>query len=112
MKIESLGTHLLHEKNIPFVIVIINSRIQTVDSIWSQYTDTYPSSELNRKKPNQELLAFCDANEILCFDLFRYFHEEPNQKSLYFKIDGHWNERGHLLAAQKIKGFLSKMVLH
>ena len=41
-------------------------------------------------------------------DLRPFFEEGGNPLQYYFRNDGHWNERGHLKAAEAVAGFLNQ----
>lgn len=100
--------HMLKRKKIPFLIVIINSRVQTVDEIWEQYSSKYRKYDLDRQRLNEELIKFCKKEKIYCLDLFDAFHSQNDQEVFYFKVDGHWNELGHELASYMIVDYFSE----
>jgi len=50
---------------------------------------------------------FCRSQQLLCLDLTSALkHRGMAGEKLYFSIDIHWNERGHLVVAQEIFKFL------
>jgi len=50
---------------------------------------------------------FCRSQQLLCLDLTSALRQQGmTGEKLYFPIDIHWNERGHLAVAQEIFKFL------
>lgn len=114
-KIEKIMAEIKQElagRNIPLVVVIINSRVQTVDTIWVQYKKKFSTYVLDRLNPNKKVLSLCRKNNIYCLDLYDAFAGQDKQDDYYFAIDGHWNEKGHQLAAEAIYDFLIQNGLH
>lgn len=56
---------------------------------------------------NGALVEFCKEENISVLDLLPEFREHAkNGEQLYFKIDGHWNAKGHKLAAELLNNKL------
>jgi len=62
----------------------------------------YKSEDIDIYKPNNLLKAYCKNRNIYCIDLLDAFRNtyQKTEKSLYFKIDPHFNTLGHELAAE------------
>jgi hypothetical protein len=53
--------------------------------------------------------SFCRFRQLLCLDLSSALrHLGLNGEKLYFPVDIHWNERGHLAVAQELFKFLGE----
>ena len=53
--------------------------------------------------------SFCRFRQLLCLDLSSALrHRGLNGEKLYFPVDIHWNERGHLAVAQELFKFLGE----
>lgn len=98
----------LDQRNIPLVVVLINGHIQTVDKIWEQYSKKFIDEQPNRIKPNEEIIELCNNYGIYVLDLYQAFVSRNNQGEYYFGRDGHWNEKGHRLAAEGIYDYLDE----
>lgn len=57
---------------------------------------------------HNKLVSLLNGLKMNVIDLRPYFEEGDNSFQYHFKNDGHWNERGHLKAAEVIANFLSK----
>ena len=57
------------------------------------------------KKPNRQLDALSRRYGLTMIDLYDDFKRASADRDLYLR-DSHWNEEGHLLAAQSLCGFL------
>lgn len=57
---------------------------------------------------HNKLVSLLKELKMNTIDLRPYFEEEGNPLQYHFKNDGHWNEKGHLKAAQIIAKLLSK----
>jgi hypothetical protein len=56
---------------------------------------------------NVTLSAFCEGAHIPFYDFLPGFRREPDGESMFFKVDGHWNAKGHAFAARKLTEFLT-----
>lgn len=59
-------------------------------------------------QPQTVLEEFCLGEEVYCLNLAQAFNEYGQKEPLYFDIDPHWNEKGHLLGSEEIFNFLKK----
>ena len=98
---------ILRLRGTEFVVMLIPSKVQVDDRIWGDY-DLFYGENAYRFNPQEEIMQFCNEKNIKCLDLLPDFIGKPE---LYFKIDGHWNERGHELAAMKLREYLIKKEL-
>ena len=64
-------------------------------------------------EPNRVMEEFCKTHGIPCLNLTSPFREKTETGvQLYFREDGHWNEKGHELGADLIYKFLvSKKII-
>lgn len=49
--------------------------------------------------PQKAIMELCIKKGIDCVDLLPAFLDKASNGDYYYKIDGHWNENGHELAA-------------
>lgn len=94
----------LDKNDVKLVVVVIHSKVQTVEPIWEQYENEYKVYDLNRTRISAETLGVCRENNIYCLDLYTPFLSEDGR--YFFEIDGHWNEKGHELGAKEIFKYL------
>ena len=93
------------ENNAKTLIVLIPSKLQIHDEFWEKIKRQYTLNDQNYKlsKPNDILVQFGSDNDISVLDMLPTFREHAkNGERLYFYKDGHWNEKGHKLAAELI----------
>lgn len=65
------------------------------------------AKEVDIDRPVRIIKDFCKKNYIPCLDLTSYFREKTEEGiQLYFREDGHWNKKGHALAAELVYRFL------
>jgi lysophospholipase L1-like esterase len=58
--------------------------------------------QLDWDRPARRLAALCDALGVPFLDLNPVFRSDPAPLSLFFPSNGHWNPRGHALAAEAV----------
>ncbi len=95
------------KSNATLIIVTVTTPIQVYDEEWKKILNEYPSLNekvYNLSKPNDLMRNFAEQNEIYFLDLLPSFKENP--KRLHWEKDGHWNDKGQLFAAEKIKEFI------
>ncbi|MEK6901837.1 MAG: hypothetical protein AABX37_05815 [Nanoarchaeota archaeon] len=103
-----LNAKAFTEKNgAKFLLVILTNPHQVDDTRWSSLQEQYPKMktvEWDPLYPDRRLQEFCQRENIDCLFLLPHFREEFTQtkEPLHFPKDGHWNERGHELAAEEI----------
>lgn len=103
------------EKEIKLLIVLIPMKEQVDERKFSELMDKYKldKSQLEIKKAQEILLEFGGKNSITMLDMLPGFSKRNKNNTFYFEIDGHWNEKGHKLAANLIyeklinEGFIS-----
>jgi len=94
------------EDEVEFIVVYFPRREQAYADVVNRLAGIYPDSRLARE-PMNAIRQFCDASGISFLDLTPGFRAHAKQgEQLYFRQDGHWNERGNQLAAQLIYDYL------
>lgn len=88
--------------NTTLIVLLIPTKTQILDSDWEIYKKFY-GPNVNRFNPQYNIITFCKNKNIRCIDLLPEF---LGKKDLYFKKEGHWNEKGHALAAQILYEYL------
>ena len=89
-------------KGTKLVVMLLPSPTQVDDIAWDGYTEFY-GENADRFNPQNEIMDFCSEKNLKCLDLLPYFIGKPE---LYFRIDGHWNEKGHELTGEKLYEYL------
>lgn len=109
--IEKMATEL-QKDNIPFVLVHVESYFQVLgEQGLQQLIKQYPSMQgqcWDVEKPDSTLKEFAQEKNLLFLDLlpaFRKAYEQSGESGHLLK-DGHWNESGHVSAADAIFDFL------
>ena len=93
---------MLKSYNSTLVVILIPAKVQVSDKDWEAY-ERYFKANSYRFNPQKELIKFCSENNINCLDLLPSY---MGKTDTYFKIDGHWNEKGHELAASELYKYL------
>ena len=93
---------ILQANNVTLVVMLIPAKVQVDDKAWKAYEE-YHDKNSYRFNPQNEIMRFCNEENIKCLDLLPDF---IGKQGLYFKIDNHWNEKGHELAAGKLYEYL------
>ena len=52
------------------------------------------------------ITKFAKENNINVFDMLLYFRQKNINNTFYYNIDGHWNQKGHELAADLFYDYL------
>lgn len=68
--------------------------------------DRVDITEYDLGYPTRRALEICNIVEIDCLDLTPVLIEKGSDEQLYFRVDGHLNERGNEVAAEAILEFL------
>lgn len=92
-------------------VVFIPFDLQTSKITYERTTRKYGQdpSEFDIEKPNWKLASLCKKLEIAYLDLLPAVRGEASKgKKLYFHRDGHWNDKGHSIAAREIYKDLKK----
>lgn len=95
-------------KNIPLVIFLIPNREQVYDKKLKEFMDKYSLTKEQVEYDKFQKLAkkFAQENNISYLDALPYFRQKSINNTFYFNIDGHWNAKGHELAADLIFNYL------
>ncbi len=98
------------ENKIPLLMVIIPNREQVDKNKLAEFAKQNNIDEKNLEPDKIQKLAakFAAENKIGFLDLLPYFRQKNINNTFYFNIDGHWNEKGHELAADLIYDYLGK----
>ncbi len=115
------ATHLalqaeVEAHNFPIATVIIPRDAQTHEMVYHElaskyqkrYDDPLNETEWDVTAPNKAIARFLTEHNIPNFDLLPGFraYAETHPDLLYFPKDGHFNEKGHQLAARLMCGWL------
>ncbi len=90
-----------------FLLISIPDRAQVHKEYWNENLNTYPEMknlEWDLDKPEKILRKFSEDNNIIYLQLLQPFRDHVNRtnEKLYGHHDGHWNAKGHYLAAELI----------
>jgi hypothetical protein len=91
-----------------FRVVVIPDQKQVEPAVWQHMFQIYPAMqnyEWDLDQPNRELAEILDAQQTPYLDLLPVFRAWDGP-TLFFPIDGHWNERGHKLAGDALTQWL------
>jgi len=84
--------------NIPIIVVIIPDNLQIMEpKLFAEY---------DYKKPQKMLASHLDKLKIPYLDLLDKFLSIKNPKSLHFREDKHWNEKGHSTAEKLLFAYM------
>lgn len=98
LKMDSLTSELM--------IFIIPTPFQ-VDSVkYNEFIKKFEGQKTNITKPIDIIIDFGNENDIMVINPLEEFHDRNVNNSFYWQYDGHWNEKGHSLAAEVIFDFL------
>lgn len=92
------------EKEIKLLVVLIPTKGQVDQEKFLEFVSKYEfdRSELELDKAQKIFLEFGKENNIKMLNLLPDFSKRNKNNTFYFEIDGHWNEKGHELAANLI----------
>jgi hypothetical protein len=105
--------HLLNEKNIPFVVMILNNCEQVYDEDWTKILDAYPNMKKKSWKldiPDARIAFILEKLNIKYLSLLPHFRMEAKthpEERLHYKTDGHWTAYGHELTAKVLFEFIT-----
>ncbi len=89
-----------------FLLVYAPSIVQIEEQNWVDKRALHGlDGAYDLKKPNRQLDALSRRYGLTMIDLYDDFKRASAGRDLYLR-DSHWNEEGHLLAAQSLCGFL------
>ena len=110
--------------NFPMAVVILPRDVQIHETVYrelaskyqNRYNDPLIDTEWDVTAPNQAIERFLTESGIPSLDLLPGFQTqaETHPDLLYFPVDGHFNEKGHQLAASLMCDWLveNKLLLH
>ena len=92
-------------------VIIIPAFYQVYPKALKNYFSSYglDISNYDQDKPNKILEAFFEKHGIKALDMLENFRNSGKTENLY--LFGHWNKKGHLLAANWISEFLEQNLL-
>lgn len=95
-------------KKIPLVMLIIPNKEQADDEKLKKFMEDYSLTKEQIEHDKFQKLArkFASENSIPYIDLLPQFRQRNINNTFYFEIDGHWNEKGHQLAAELLHNYL------
>jgi hypothetical protein len=94
-----------------FVVVLIPPREMVYPERWEKIKEAYPAlrgRRLDSMLPYTHAVNVCES--VRCVDLLEVFRQAGNEP-LYYEIDGHWNARGHEVAAGAVYAYIDRHVL-
>jgi hypothetical protein len=99
-----------------FVAMLANAPEEVDPRFWKRMQRQYPvlqSPEYDVNSPEDHMLAVLAANDIPALDLRPAFRKEiaEHKVLLHYPVNGHWNPKGHRLAAQELARFLAELGL-
>ena len=101
---------LIKQENAELLVTIIPSQEQVHQKYWKQAIPQHNKKDLYKwdvTLPTRKLISILKTNKINHLDLLPIFTEAAKRSSeeLYLPIDAHWNEKGHMLAAQALSAY-------
>ena len=88
-------------EGVNFAIILIPTNYQVYQEKFREITDLYLTN-FDLTLPNKKISEFARENHDPIIDLLPKFIDAGKTEELYFSKDGHWNEKGHKLAARLI----------
>lgn len=93
-------------------VMIVTARDDIYPEAWQRILDANPAMQGRQwdlEAPELRIVQWCNENAVPCIRLSPVFREHARQgESLHFMFDGHWNEKGHALAAQTVTAALEQ----
>jgi hypothetical protein len=93
-----------------FLLVSIPIRMQVEDAEWAEF-EKAAGRPLDREAIQRHLAGWASARDVPFVDLLPALRDASRQQPVYFRIDAHWNARGHALAAREILAALASQGL-
>ena len=100
---------IIEDRGAKLAIAIIPTDYQVYDEVWRRVLAQHQmdASAFDRSKPNRDLVAFCQKNQIHVIDLLPASLQAAEQgQQLYFQYNRHWAEEGNALAAKTIQEYI------
>lgn len=108
-------SNFAEQNKINFVIVVAPSREQVDDKMWQKYMNENGLNEDTAEydKLQRYLMSDAKSKNINIIDLLPAFKQKNINNTFYYNIDGHWNQKGHELAADLLYDYLknNKLVI-
>ena len=100
---------MVDDDNDKFVVLLIPAREQVSKEFYEKYLidNNLEEKDLFMNKFQEKIKSFGRAKNINVIDLLPRMKEISANNSLYFEIDGHWNEKGHEFAAELLYDYLN-----
>lgn len=93
--------------NATFVFLYFPSKEEVYWQLAKEKVKPIKGFEERIERLSKTTQSFCRFRQLLCLDLSSTLrHRGLNGEKLYFPVDIHWNERGHLAVAQEVFKFL------
>ena len=93
-----------------FAVIFIPSKEQVDEKKMQEYfkANVIEKNKIDVNKVQRMIKEYSISRNIRVINLLDAFKKENNNNDFYFEIDGHWNEKGHELAAMEIYDELEK----
>jgi hypothetical protein len=87
-------------RGIPMAVVVIPYKVQTVPEARrkEEVFLALAESDLDVEQPGRRVQAWGRARGVPIIDLLPVFRHARDPASLYFRVDVHWNDKGHEVA--------------
>ncbi len=95
-----------------FRLVVIPAQIQVEPAAWQHVLQSHPAMQAHDwdlDQPNRMLADILNRQQTPFLDLLPIFRAWDGP-TLFFPIDGHWNERGHRLAGDALTRWLKDVI--
>ena len=96
-----------------YILVTLANNEQLNDEVWNYYLAHNPAmreAQLDREKPEKIVNELCQRHSISCAFMLPSFKEYIRKTGniTHFPFDGHWNETGHVVAADFLYDTITK----
>lgn len=96
------------KNNISFGIISYPYGHQVSEDAWSEGRKGHGFPKgISSDRPFRFLEKWCESEKIPVLSLDKTFRAYPSPKELYFNFDGHWTAKGHKVAADAVKDWLT-----
>jgi len=88
-----------------YLVVLVPAKYQVDEAAWNVYRKRWklPPDAFDRDHAQRVINGFLHEEGVPALDLLPAFRAAALQtESLYFRVDSHWTEAGHVLAAREI----------
>ncbi len=91
-------------RGIPMAVVVIPYKIQVVPAARRREETlvAVPERDLDLEQPGRRIQRWASARGVPLIDLLPVFRDASDPASLYFRVDAHWNDRGHEFAGRAL----------